>query len=174
MLSILCRRPEVGTGGLEVAFKISSARCSTKIVVVVVFEVSLAGCCLAEAPVWRFTRAACLACLRVRALYSRCNSLVSKAVHVLWTNWRSLKPNALVALSKESRSKSWCTRSFANPCQWAMVKSSPITAVLWGSGNRPSNTGIAHWKWHSEPKIELISIRPNLQQILKISCCQFL
>lgn len=171
MLSVLPHHPGlllVAAGAIsdagEVVSKFSTACwCSAKGILVAVSEFSCVQLCscstgsvfcslwaivitLAEVSSWWFECAPCLAPLQTRALYLHCSSLVSKAVHVFWLNWRSLKPNILVVSSKKSKSKLWCMRSFAKPCQWAMVKSSFIIAVLCSSSNKPSKTGIAHWK----------------------------
>ena len=53
------------------------------------------------------------AVLRVLAVSSRGVSLVSNAVHVLDTNFRSCWPKDVVVASKASRVESVCCRSFA-------------------------------------------------------------
>ena len=60
--------------------------------------------------------------------------------------WRNISPKVVVTSSRISSVGSECIRSLANPCQWAQVKSNSMMAPLCGSGNRPSNTGIAHWQ----------------------------
>jgi len=58
-----------------------------------------------------------LAVRRMRALYSRLSSLVSKAEHVLSLNSRSLSPSNFVTESKTSSVASLCKRNLASPCK---------------------------------------------------------
>ena len=81
---------------------------------------------------------------QMHALYSLGSSWVTKDVQVL--SWKSLSFTLIEAVTplKISRVKSWCIQSLARPCQWAATKRRSRILVLWGSGSRPSKTGIKH------------------------------
>jgi len=100
--------------------------------------------------VWQLVEVDFLASWQRRALHSQQSSLVAKAGDFFWLKVQSLTPRDEVTESIRSRVKSLCIHSLANPCQWAMAKSSSIIALLCGSGRRPSKTGIAHYIFHNE------------------------
>jgi len=51
-----------------------------------------------------------------------------------------------VLLKNESIS-SICNQSLPKACQVAKLKSRSKMTSLWGEGNNPLKTGIAHWEW---------------------------
>jgi hypothetical protein len=81
---------------------------------------------------------------RLRASASRLSSRVSKAAHVLAMNARNSAPSLTVISSRMRSVLSVWVRSFAKPCQCAQVNRSRRIELLWGSGSRPSKTGIIH------------------------------
>lgn len=84
------------------------------------------------------------ASLRLLDAASDGSSLVLYAEQVPFLKARNDIPRDRVTLSRIERVLSVWSRSLANPCQWAKRYSISINRLLWGSGRRPSKTGIAH------------------------------
>ena len=91
-----------------------------------------------------------LACFRLsfllRALASLGSSVVENAEQVVSRNRRSSHPRMMVADSMYERVDSVCMRNFVSACHSASRNSNVMTTALWGSGSRPSKTGMAHWQ----------------------------
>ena len=98
-----------------------------------------------------FLLAAAAAFRRVRALTSLGSSHVSKAEHVFFTNFRSMKPRERVAsLRCLSVVEVW-RRSLAVACQVHNMNRRSRMIELCGSGRRCSKTGIEHYKCNKLP-----------------------
>ena len=87
---------------------------------------------------------------RIRAICSHCSSRVGNAAHVCSWKVRSVLPSVVVTCKRRAKVVSVCIRSLARPCQWARSNKTLRIYVLWGSGRRPSKTGIAHWSCVSQ------------------------
>ena len=78
-----------------------------------------------------------------RWLHSKLVSRVLNWRQTILRNQRSSWPKACVATESSHKVVSICNWSLANACQCARVYSKSMTICWEGSGNNPSNTGMA-------------------------------
>ena len=87
--------------------------------------------------------------------------MVLKAVQVNCWNLRNWSPSSLVALSSRSREWSMWSHNFARACHCASQKSSVWISPSCSGGNKPSNTGIAHWTRCQSKQSVLVTMVPT-------------
>lgn len=119
----------------------------------------------------------CEMSLRLRETASRRSSLVWNLEQVCTLKARNEFPKDMVTSSSNCKVSSVWRRSLASPCQYAKRKSNSSNRLLWGSGRRPSKTGMAHFARllvFSLLGPTMLTDKTYLEHVLPIVSCKLL